>query len=118
MSAIKHLKAKTVYISKNSKTDKRRNFAIIGFESNKDLQKALSSYVELFRTKTWWSTKDNQRINSKETRMKTKCKVIQKPIEEEEEESDCMSIISNLDSSIHDGYSDSSISTYNKKDQK
>jgi hypothetical protein len=65
MSAIKHLKAKTVHIPRNSKTDKRRRFAIIGFSSQEDLQQALASYVSLFDTKTWWSTKDNQKLNNK-----------------------------------------------------
>ena len=84
---------------------------------NKDLQKALSSYVELFGTKTWWSTKDNQKINSKETRTKTKHRPIQKHIEEEEE-SDCMSTTSDLDNNSYNSYSESSTSTYSKKDQK
>src|SRR6185369_14373816 len=58
MSAIKHTKAKSIHIPLNSKTGKRRNFAIIGFQNHKDLEKALKSHVELFGCKTWWSTKD------------------------------------------------------------
>jgi RNA recognition motif-containing protein len=65
MSATKHLKVKTVYIPSNSKTGKRRNFAIIGFENSEDLNKALVSHVELFGCKTWWSTKDNTRAHKK-----------------------------------------------------
>ena len=65
MSATKHLGVKTVYIPRNSKTNRRRGFAIIGFSSQKDLQKALVAHVELFGLRTWWSTKDNQKLNSK-----------------------------------------------------
>jgi hypothetical protein len=65
MSAIKHLNAKTVHIPKNSRTGKRRSFAIIGFENESDLKKALSSHVELFGCKTWWSTKDNSSLSKK-----------------------------------------------------
>ena len=65
MSAIKHLGAKTVYIPRNSSTDKRRNFAIVGFSSQEDQQKALKAHVELFGLTTWWSTKDNQKLNKK-----------------------------------------------------
>ena len=65
MSATKHLGVKTVYIPRNSKTNRRRGFAIIGFSSQKDLQKALAAHVELFGLRTWWSTKDNQKLNSK-----------------------------------------------------
>ena len=52
MNAIKHLRAKMVFIPKNSRTDRRKNFAIIGFGIQKDLQFALSSHIELFGTKT------------------------------------------------------------------
>jgi RNA recognition motif-containing protein len=65
MSAIKHLHAKTVYIPRNSKTNKKRKFAIIGFKNQENLQKALSAHVELFGLKTWWSTKDNIHILNK-----------------------------------------------------
>ena len=59
MSAVKHIGAKTVYIPLNSKTGKRRNFAIIGFQDNINLEKAITQYIYLFDCKTWWSTKDN-----------------------------------------------------------
>jgi len=59
MSAIKHTGAKTVHIPTNSKTGKKRRFAIVGYEDNNDLDKAISSNVTLFGCKTWWSTKDN-----------------------------------------------------------
>jgi hypothetical protein len=58
MSAIKHLEAKSVHIPKNGKTGKRRSFAIISFQNQKSLEKALKSHVELFGCKTWWSSKD------------------------------------------------------------
>ena len=59
MSAIKHTGAKTVYIPLNSRTGKRRNFVIIGFYDNINLEKAITQYIYLFDYKTWWSTKDN-----------------------------------------------------------
>jgi RNA recognition motif-containing protein len=62
MSATKHLKVKTVHIPVNSGTGKRRNFAILGFESQEDLNRALTSHVELFGCKTWWSTRDNAKM--------------------------------------------------------
>jgi hypothetical protein len=65
MSATKHLQAKTVYIPRNSKTNKKRNFAIIGFKNQENLQTALSAHVELFGHKTWWSTKDNLQLLDK-----------------------------------------------------
>ena len=52
MSAIKYLKAKTIYIPRNRRTNRRRGFAVVGFGSQKELQKALSSHVELFGSKT------------------------------------------------------------------
>jgi RNA recognition motif-containing protein len=65
MSAIKHTGAKTVYIPLNSKTGKRRNFAIIGFQDNTNLEKAITQYIHLFGCKTWWSTKDNTKALQK-----------------------------------------------------
>lgn len=67
MSATKHLNAKTVHIPLNSKTGKRRGFAILSFKTQEDLTKAIFSHVELFGTKTWWSTKDNSKITNKQT---------------------------------------------------
>jgi RNA recognition motif-containing protein len=66
MSATKHLRVKTVYIPANGRTGKRRNFAILGFENQEDLNKALLSHVELFGCKTWWSTKDNTKMHTQE----------------------------------------------------
>jgi RNA recognition motif-containing protein len=66
MSATKHLRVKTVYIPTNGRTGKRRNFAILGFENQEDLNKALLSHVELFGCKTWWSTKDNTKMHTLE----------------------------------------------------
>ena len=102
MSAIKHLKAKTVYIPKNSKTNRRRGFAIIGFSSQEDLQRALSAHVELFGLRTWWSTKDNQKINNKGKKGYNTC--FTNTNSEEEDEEDNMSTIS-IHSSSSDGYS-------------
>ena len=65
MNAIKHLGAKTVYIPRNSKTNRRRSFAIIGFSSLDNLQKALATQVRISDLHTWWSTKDNQKLNDK-----------------------------------------------------
>ena len=59
MSATKHMGAKSIHISKNGRTEKRRSFAIIGFQSKNSREKAITSHVELFDCKTWWSTKDN-----------------------------------------------------------
>jgi RNA recognition motif-containing protein len=67
MSATKHLKVKTVHIPVNSGTGKRRNFAILGFENQGDLNRALASHVELFGCKTWWSTRDNTKMYTQET---------------------------------------------------
>jgi hypothetical protein len=108
MSAIKHLKAKTVYIPKNSKTNKRRRFAIIGFSSQEDLQQALSAHVELFGLQTWWSTKDNQKINNKGKNGCNTC--FTNTNSEGEEEEDNMSTIS-----IHSSSSDMYSSTLRKE---
>jgi len=62
MSAIKHMKAKTVHIPLNSKTGKRRKFAIVGFKSIDDMNIAITNHVFLFGNKTWWSTKDNTNV--------------------------------------------------------
>lgn len=59
MSAIKHTNAKTAHIPLNSKTNKKRRFAIIGFNNNTDRVKAIKSHISLFGNKTWWSTKVN-----------------------------------------------------------
>jgi RNA recognition motif-containing protein len=70
MSAIKHMEAKSVYIPINGKTGKRRNFAIIGFQNSKSLEKAISSHVELFGCKTWWSARNETKttgINTKKS---------------------------------------------------
>lgn len=69
MSATKHTGAKTIHIPINSKTGKRRNFAIVGFNSLQDLTKAISSYIFLSEGKTWWSTKDNNRLVNKEAQI-------------------------------------------------
>ena len=53
MSAVKYLKAKTVYIPRNSKTNKCRGFTIIGFSTQEDLQQALAAHIELFDLRTW-----------------------------------------------------------------
>jgi hypothetical protein len=68
MSAIKHMKAKSIHIPKNGRTGKRRKFAIIGFKDQASLEKAISSHVELFGCKTWWSAKDS----TKTTKIHTK----------------------------------------------
>jgi hypothetical protein len=68
MSSIKHTGAKTVFIPKNSKTGKRRTFAIIGFKNEEDLIKALSMQISLFGCKTWWSTKDTAKITRSSNR--------------------------------------------------
>jgi RNA recognition motif-containing protein len=92
MGAVKHLKVKTVYIPRNNKTNRRRGFAIIGFSSQDDLQRALAAHVELFGLKTWWSTKDNQKLNNK--RKKEYNRKEQGDRFEETEEEDNMSTIS------------------------
>jgi hypothetical protein len=97
MSAIKHLKAKTVHIPRNSKTNKRRRFAIIGFSSQEDLQQALASYVSLFGIKTWWSTKDNQKLNNK--RRQEYNISSSKSNNDEEDDDDNMSTLSTFSSS-------------------
>jgi RNA recognition motif-containing protein len=61
MSAIKNTGAKTVHIPLNSRTGKKRRFAIIGFKDNNSLSKAITKHVFLFDCETWWSTKDNTR---------------------------------------------------------
>jgi RNA recognition motif-containing protein len=66
MSAIKHTGAKTVYIPLNSRTGKRRNFAIIGFQDETNLEKAITQHIHLFGCKTWWSTKDNTKALQKQ----------------------------------------------------
>jgi hypothetical protein len=92
MSAIKHLKAKTVYIPRNSKTNKRRRFAIIGFSSQEDLQQALASHTSLFGLNTWWSTKDNQKLYNKRRQEHNTPSL--KPNSDEDEDDDNMSTLS------------------------
>jgi RNA recognition motif-containing protein len=70
MSAIKHMNAKSVHIPKNGKTGKRRNFAIIGFQDYNDLNKAVTSHVELFGCNTWWSAKNISKTTRTDTRTK------------------------------------------------
>jgi hypothetical protein len=66
MSAIKYTGARTVHVPQNSKTGKKRNFAIIGFKNSTDLEKAITQYIYLFGCKTWWSTKDNTKALQKQ----------------------------------------------------
>jgi RNA recognition motif-containing protein len=65
MSAVKHTNAKTIHIPVNSRTGKRRNFAIIGFQDTSSLEKAITRHIYLFGCKTWWSTKDNTKALQK-----------------------------------------------------
>jgi RNA recognition motif-containing protein len=65
MSAVKHTEAKTVHIPVNSRTGRKRSFAIIGFENNTNLERAIMRHVYLFGCKTWWSTKDNAKVLEK-----------------------------------------------------
>ena len=62
MSAVKHTKAKTIHIPVNSKTGKKRRFAIVGFANKEDLASAINRHIYLFGNNTWWSTKDNTKI--------------------------------------------------------
>lgn len=71
MNAIKHMKAKSIYIPQNSKTGKRRNFAIISFQDQENLEKAIKSHVELFGCKTWWSRKDLSKVKTFHNRSKS-----------------------------------------------
>jgi hypothetical protein len=66
MSAIKNTGAKTVHIPLNSRTGKRRRFAIIGFKDNDSLSKAITKHIFLFSCETWWSTKDNTKTLEKQ----------------------------------------------------
>ena len=65
MSAAKHINAKTVHIPTNSRTGKKRKFAIIGFETESDLANAINRHIYLFGNNTWWSTKDNSKALEK-----------------------------------------------------
>jgi len=82
MNAVKHMGAKSIHIPKNGRTGKRRSFAIIGFQNQESLEKALRSHVELFGCKTWWSAKDKQKninINHKSRSSKANSNSIQTP---------------------------------------
>jgi RNA recognition motif-containing protein len=70
MSAVKHTGAKTVHIPTNSRTQKKRNFAIIGFQDIDDLDKAITKHIFVFGCKTWWSTKDNTKVLQKQHKEK------------------------------------------------
>ena len=52
MSALKHTKAKTVHIPVNSKTGRKRRFAIIGFVNKEDLTNTLNNHIYLFGNNT------------------------------------------------------------------
>jgi hypothetical protein len=65
MSAVKHTNAKTIHIPTNSRTGRRRNFAIVGFQDANSLEKAITRHIYLFGSKTWWSTKDNTKALQK-----------------------------------------------------
>jgi hypothetical protein len=62
MGAVKHTNAKTIHIPINSKTGKKRRFAIIGFANDMDLSAAIKRHIFLFGNKTWWSIKDSQEV--------------------------------------------------------
>jgi RNA recognition motif-containing protein len=87
------LGVKTIYIPRNGRSGRRRGFAVIGFSSSKDLQKVLSSHVELFGSKTWWSTKDNKKVNKRQHSREHKDNYT---IESANEISDTMSIATDL----------------------
>jgi hypothetical protein len=87
MSAVRHTNAKTVHIPLNSKTGKKRRFAIIGFANDADLTKAIKKYISLFGNKTWWSTKDNREKMDRHPRADTSSTEEESSTESVQEES-------------------------------
>ena len=63
---LKHLKAKICYIPKCSISGKNRSFAIISFESQKELNKACTSTARYQNIKLTWSKSDGPNIMSQD----------------------------------------------------
>ena len=73
MRAIKNLKPKTCYIPKCSISKKERSFAIISFQTKKDLNKACASAARYYNFILTWSKSKTQHINSMTTRLENGC---------------------------------------------
>lgn len=64
MRAIKNLKPKTCYIPKCSKTGKERSFAIVSFQTKKDLDKACISATRYHNSILTWSKSRTQHLQN------------------------------------------------------
>ena len=67
MQSLKHLNPKTCFIPRCSISGKERNFAIISFQTKKELDKACSSRSKYLNFKLTWSKSRTEHINNLST---------------------------------------------------
>jgi hypothetical protein len=64
MRSIKSLKPKTCYIPRCSISQKERNFAIISFQTQNDLNKACASAARYYNSTLTWSKSRSQHVKT------------------------------------------------------
>ena len=107
MRHIKNLKPKTCYVPKCSISKRDRNFAIVSFQTQEDLDKACSSAARYFNSILTWSKSRAHHIKKREDRVylntskpvtQRKNQARQPTITSVKQEFDDMSVISTLSS--------------------